>query len=357
VVDSLGGQPTHDFDLSTGFEPLRTEGQTCSTAGFSLLRCAPGLTCEDVSSSERCAINHAPVLDSIEAVRGGRSGDDLIVKVAGRDLNGNQRGGLLGVFDEAGEPVLVRSSTHNGPLDTHIIYAGIANSQKHVEFAGFFVVPDLFASFPQVHSVEYTLRDSDLAVSETLRRVVGQPAEKRLGEGCDWLVQADRCVEGAICLPDGSQGICEELASAREAVCLDAPTITVDAPFQGRWPSVGAPEGISLWETPTTCLDSSPEAGGYLRETVVRLSLAEALYDVTLRTSSPGNVADTALLLLPGCGVSDEELLACNDDTGVNSSVIELEMLPAGEYLLVVDAKRTSGSQGWTLLVTGQPAP
>jgi hypothetical protein len=66
-----------------------------------------------------------------------------------------------------------------------------------------------------------------------------------------------------------------------------------------------------------------------------------------LSTGRPGTTVDTIVTLLPGCtDAAITRPIGCNDDAFKSTtSLLTLNNVPAGEYLVVVDTWSTTGGR------------
>lgn len=358
VVDPREEREHIDLSLTLQLHPYRELGETCSVQPDRT--CAPGLTCDDVANKGRCVVNEAPHLDEVVAYRGGRSGDDLIVLLSGSDANGNSRSAHVGAYDEHGERVLIGDADRDGIPESPTMPLPVRNPPGQSTLIDTSAsIEGFFRAFPQVHTIEAWLMDLEIEVSNALTAHVAPQPRRAEGEACDWYAHEDLCPDDNVCAPVGeSDGTCRRLATMREERCATAIPVVVGEVLEARFPDASQRSSMSLWDAPLSCIDN-PAFGSQVGqiEGLASLSLAEPLYDAVITTEVSVGGFDTVLFLHQGCGTEGEPL-ACNDDSMGRSgpSRLTFDVLPAGDYLIVVDKRRQGGGH-WDLLVTGSTEP
>lgn len=347
-----------DFALDVNLHPYRQEGESCSIQPNRT--CAPGLTCDDLADKGHCLVNHPPVLAGVIGTRGGASGDDLIMLVSGFDPNGNATIAYARLYDEAGQPILVDDRNFDGIPDSYDLPLRSTHplgASTIIDFTS--SVEGFFRQFPEVATAEVWLVDREGLRSPSM--ATGFSPQERMGEweSCDWYNHRNLCEEGLVCFPiDQERSHCRQLSEMRADRCAGAVTIPVGERIEGRFPDGSIRSNMSLWDAPESCVEN-PIWGSQSRqlEGLARLSLDAPLTDVVITTEVSVSSFDTVLYIFPGCGLSGEPLV-CNDDAPGKKgpSRLTFDVLPAGDYLIVIDKRRQGGSH-WDLQVTGDPVP
>lgn len=358
VLDAREETDEISVSLTVQLHPYRQEGERCNTQPEGT--CAPGLTCDDISDKGRCLVNLPPVLENLVAYRGGPSGEDLVVVMSGGDPNGNAMNAIGFVFDQDGERVAVADRNFDGvPESYELPLPPNRNLGVSTAFEVSTSIHGFFVDFPQVTSLEAWLIDREFAASNRVQTGFVPQPRKSQGESCDWYTHRDLCLDGLRCAPlDEEHSQCRPLTELREERCLTAEPVTLGHHIEARFPDGTSRSSMSLWDAPLSCIDSHV-MGSHLGqiEALAKLSLDEPLYNVVITTEVAVGSFDTVLYLMPGCGTTDE-ILACNDDAveGRGPSRLTFDVLPPGEYLIVVDKRRQGGAH-WDLLVTGDAEP
>jgi hypothetical protein len=138
---------------------------------------------------------------------------------------------------------------------------------------------------------------------------------------------------------------CVAVSKLQANACSTAPTLD---PAKSRLTAFGRAEGVSLWDPPPGCGQTSAVSRP---EGVVRLHLGAAAPHLTITTALPETNFDTVLYLLPACAPAPLASAPCNDDTDGYTSTISADSVAAGDYLIVVDSSQATGG-GFGLSVT-----
>lgn len=351
AIDLPEGESEADVTIVAEFFPWKQEGESCGHIASG--RCAPGLTCDDISVFQRCKVNHAPVLDEALVLR---KGDDLSLVASGSDANGNTSHAIeVRFFDAEDVPLLVTDRDRDGTLDSDILVA-IADFDaiSDVAFLKTAWVDGFFQRHPEAVRAEVSMRDSEGFRSDWIATDILPLPEIAVGGSCDMRRRANHCEVDAVCRPDDTDTpVCQTLASVRQMRCDEAPLVTFGEEITGMVDRRET-DGFGHWDPPAACIDRDwPGVWHDAPEGLARLHLDEDVQNLVISTDIIGSM-DSVLYLLPGCGVDDLDPLACNDDLADTNfrSALFFDHLAAGDYLIVVDLREQSriGAR-WTLLV------
>jgi len=157
---------------------------------------------------------------------------------------------------------------------------------------------------------------------------------RAVGQACD-VYGFDVCNTTAVCAPGvpGATNTCKAKSQLAPAECNAAPELD---PAAGVDTVTGIADGPSLWDAPAGCSSGDTKNRP---EAVVKLHLASPAASLTVSTDEPGTNFDTVLYVLPACA-ADAAPIGCADDSPEASAagVLELELVPAGDYFVVIDS-------------------
>lgn len=185
--------------------PTRGEGEACDPGSRSSA-CAPGLRCS-AAPIPVCVQNTPPVLTGASALRTGRSGKDLYVKVTGTDPDADVTRIGLRAWDAQGRPVLLAGSGAGGApsqAETTVLTDDSVLGQQ--AFSTTLTWRGFFALFPLATRLETWFVDSGRLSSASSAMEPAMAPVRGLGEGCDVLEREDVCVTAALCR--GGPGLC-----------------------------------------------------------------------------------------------------------------------------------------------------
>jgi len=351
-VDLPEGVSEAEVTIVSDVFPYKAEGESCDLTNPSA-RCAPGLTCSDISVFRTCKVNEAPVLAAAQIFR---SGDDFSVLVEGSDPNGNQVPVIrLRFFDENDVALLVEDHDRDGIPDSDILIVrtDLAPGDS-TDFAWTAWVEGFFAAHPAAVRAEASVADREGVEAAWIDAPIAPLPVVAVGGACDRRERANRCEVDHVCYPDGDAGdVCRPLAAVREERCAAAPLVEAGVELEG-WVDRATADGRGHWDPPDACIDR-PLLGVWTGhpEGLARLHLPADARNVVISTDVVGSM-NSVLYLLPGCG-TDPAPLACSDDLGPTNvrSELQFDQLAAGDYLVVVDLREPSRvAAPWSLVVT-----
>ena len=352
LVDRAG-QFSAEKIVPVSTQPVRATGEFCDSARV-LDRCIAGDGCR--GSPAQCVDGVAPAITRIvyQEFRDPASTTtpkallSTRVLIEGTDLDEDVSILRLSFFDASNTPVAVAlGSAEDGKVTTFDLQSGIvsAGGKFFVEFKS--LGADFGTAVTKITAVPIDLKPrSGPAMSATRAAATARST----GQTCDPR-GFDVCAAGAVCQPNaaGTASTCVTVASARTQVCAASPLVQVSA---GTSSSITGLGKVSLWDPPAGCLGI--DATG-TPEGTVRLRLAKALTKLTLTTDRPGTTFDTVLYAFAACGDASKVALGCADDGATTSaSTLVVNNVPAGDYLVVVDALGGTTSGSFELGVTAE---
>lgn len=337
IIDADGGR-SNTVTVPLEPQPVKQLNELCDPT-FALDRCDFGLGC--YGDPATCHEGIAPELTRFAYLR---TDEGSVLLFEGLEPDNDLAAMHLEFLDSAGAPVLLDLDNDLTP-DSSSFDANAEGSSRDGEF--FFRV-DPSADFATlVAQVAATPVDRGAHEGPRLVSTLADPEVRASGQSCHPL-GFDTCAEGLVCSP-GTPGIpntCRNPSASRTQQCSAAGRIDPSRPNAG---AVGVAEGASLWDPPAGCAANEP----YGRpEGIAVLRLRTTATRLVITTDRPETNFDTILYLIPRCQSEPQPAIACDDDDPTTSaSTLELENVPAGEYLIVVDAYgATGGSFGLTVL-------
>lgn len=345
LVDATGLRSAA-LTATVAAQPERSVGESCDPASI-LDRCPASQGC--TGDPAVCAVGVAPEITRIGYVA---LDDEARVLIEGTEPDDDLKSILLEFFGSDGSPV-----------DLDLDSDGLPDANSFVVEADQNAVGSEPGSFVIALQTAGGIEEIVASMAATPRDVLDQVGERVevelatahiLGNGkpCD-PVGFEVCQANSVCAPGivGASNRCASHVPAQKDKCDDAPTLTPTAAGQlvAYLPAVGS----SLWEPPEGCASGDPQG---LAEAVVSLRLDEPAARLTLTTDLAGTDVDTVLYVLPeACPRQALNALGCNDDNDRSvASTLELEDVPTGDYLVVIDAWDTGGG-GVALGVTIEP--
>jgi hypothetical protein len=302
-------------------QEVLNQGDPCDET-YTENRCEPGLGCRE----GQCREGLPPEITKL-AYLNGQGGTRIVV--TGTEPEDDIDSVLVEFLDNAGLPVLVDLDSDQVPESDRFE----VNAQGSSDDGVFFVRLDPSAEFEsQVKQIAVTA--TDLADHEGTRKttkLVASPV-RSAGQGCDPR-GFDVCNANSACVQaaTGTTWSCRDKNQLRKAECAAAPELALDGT-----PLVGFADGASIFDAPLGCSSGDPTGRS---EGVVRLILESPAAKLTLSTNHPGTSFDTVLYLVRACGETADASLGCADESESSAAAtLELELVPAGNYLVVVDS-------------------
>jgi hypothetical protein len=338
AVEDARGDLSEEVTAPVSEQPQVELGAACDPAHIET-RCAPGYGCRGVPPA--CAEGRAPELVRVAYVRTDAGARILMTGTEPEDDLAVVR---LDFLDARGNPVAVDLDNDESPESESFDVEA-----EGLAYGGtFFLALDSTESFAaQVPRIAATARDMAGHVGATKTVNLAPPTTRGAAATCDPR-GFDVCAAGLACTPGDPavRNTCQRLTSLQPRVCREAPVLD---PAAGVDTVAGRTGGASLWDAPPVC-----SAGDPVRrpEGLALLRLRSAAASVTLSTAESGTNFDTVLYVLPGCAPDSAGALGCVDDTEDGAAaVLTLEMVPAGDYLVVVDSWGPEGGD-FVLTVT-----
>ncbi|MCC7382032.1 MAG: hypothetical protein IT384_09390 [Deltaproteobacteria bacterium] len=306
-------------------QPIRSAGESCDPESLRD-RCAHGLACRGAPPA--CVEGVAPVLARFSYLR---AAEGARILLAGRDPDDDVAAVRLDFLDGAGNPVTVDLDGD----DVAESASFVAQATEASQGGEFFLAIETGDGFEAVVArLAATVIDDGDRSSESVLAPLSVAPRRTRGQGCDPR-GFDACATGLVCSPGlvGAVNTCQDPTALRGALCRSHSRLEVaDASL---WIE-GEAEGVSLWDAPQGCAAHDPVERA---EGTVLLHLAAPVARLVLSTEHPETEFDTVLYLIDGCNATIGPILACNDDTRASvGSSLELTDVPAGDYLVVVDA-------------------
>ncbi len=322
--------------LASPFVAAEVEAQTVNNIGeacdpaYSASRCAPGLGCRE----SQCQEGLAPEVTKV-AYLNGQGGTRILV--SGTEPEDDIDSLLIEFLDLQGNSVTIDLDNDSVPESTNFVL----DAQSSSVDGKFFVRLDPSAEFEaQVKQIAVTARDlSDHEGAKKTAKLSASPV-RSAGQGCDPLGY-DTCNATSVCLAGatGTTWSCRDVNSVRKTECNAANVLLTDGT-----PIVGFASGASLFNPPTGC--SAGDSTGR-PEGLARLTLSAPAAKLTITTNLGRTAFDTVLYLVPACGETTAAPLGCADETPNVSAAatLELELVPAGTYLVVIDSWGPDGGE------------
>ncbi len=311
-------------------QPIRAPGESCDPAAV-VDRCETGKGC--YGDSPICQEGRAPEITRFAYVRTSTSPRILIEGTEPEDDLASLR---LGFLNSRGEAIQV-------DLDGDDLVDGDSLDLSLVGYArdgAFFVELEPIEGFDRlVPQLSASASDAVGHVGATQTAKAAVANKRNRGQSCDPR-GFDECASGTVCAPGivGRENKCELVNRYRDNELKAAPLLD---PAAGNVIFAGRVEGTSVFDVPVDCSAGDPTGRP---DAIAKLRLASPAARLTLTTVSPWTDFDTAVYLLPAEATSSEAALGCGDDSPAGSaSLLELENVPAGDYLVVVDSWNTYG--------------
>lgn len=309
-------------------QPVKALGEPCDPAK-ELDRCEYGYGCGGTPPT--CQEGKAPAITKLAyltfpegakiLVQGTEPEDDL----ATIDLD---------FLDKAGKPVTI-DLDNDGVPDASTFTVDAHGAAIDGAFVVVVQTAETFQAL--VAKVAATPADDHGHVGKTVTAAQAKPPVKAPGAVCS-PDGFDVCKEGSHCAPKAgtTAWTCQSTSALRKAACEGAPVIEMGASVSG------VASGASLWDAPVGCQGTDPTARP---EGLVRLHLETPLASLTLSTVHPGTNFDTVVYVFEGCGEAPAAApLACGDDSPEGgASLVTLEDLASGDYLIVIDSFDSAG--------------
>jgi len=322
--------------LASPFVAAEVKPQTVNNIGeacdpeYSANRCAPGLGCRE----SQCQEGLAPEITKL-AYLNGQGGTRILV--SGTEPEDDIDSLLIEFLDLQGNSVTIDLDNDEVPESTSFELAAQSSSVD----GKFFVRLDPSSEFEaQVKQIAVTPRDLFDHVGATKTSKLTASPVRSAGQGCDSLGY-DTCNATSVCMvgANGTTYTCRDVNSVRKTECAAAPVLLTDGT-----PIVGFASGSSLFDPPLGCSagDSKgrPEGGA-------RLALSSPAARLPLPTNLARTAFDTVLYLVAACGETAAAPLGCADETPDVSAAatLELDLVPAGSYLVVIDSWGPGGGE------------
>lgn len=314
-------------------QALRQLGDTCDPDVVAD-RCTGGLGCRGTPAT--CQEGVAPELTRVAFLKGTTADAGARILAQGTDPEEDIASLKVEFLDTAGAAVTVDLDNDEVPESTEFLVSAADAAFD----GGFFVRVDTAPGF-EILVPQVAITPIDAAGHQGARKTARLAATptRAAGQSCD-VNGFDACNASSVCTPGlaGVTNMCKLRSQLATAECKDAPVLTLDGA-----PLIGIVEGPSVWEAPASCSSGDPVGRP---ETVAKLHLDASLPRLTLSTALAGTNFDTVLYVLGGaCPVTPAEALGCADDDadGGAAATLVLENLPAGDYLVVVDAWGSTG--------------
>jgi hypothetical protein len=328
LVDATG-QKSDALKVDVGVQEVKNLGDACDSL-FVTSRCAPGLGCRD----GQCQEGLPPEITKV-AYLNGAGGTRIVVE--GTEPEDDIETLKIEFLDNQGNPVEIDLDNDDTP-ESQSFEVAAENTSRDGVFRILVTPTAEFAAMVQNIGVTAT----DAAGHEGARKTAKLTASpvRSAGQGCS-LYGFDACNTKSVCVPvpSGESGICKDVIAQRKAECAAAQPLPVDGSTV-----VGFASGPSLFDAPALCSASDPVGRP---EGVYRLVLEAPVSKLTISTDHPETNFDTVVYVVPACGETDAAPLGCADETGLQSAAgtLELSLVPAGEYLVIVDSWGPDGGQ------------
>jgi hypothetical protein len=329
VLVDAAGQVSAAVKADIGVQEVKALGDACDPA-FVESRCAPGLGCRD----GQCQEGLAPEVDKV-AYLNGAGGTRIVVE--GTDPEDDVQSLKIEFLDSQGNPIEVDLDNDETPesqsFDVAAEGAGVDGR--------FRVRIDPTPEFEsQVTNIGVTATDAAGHVGARKTAKLTASPVRSAGQGCD-LNGFDACNSKSVCVaaPSGDAGTCKDVIAQRKAECGLSASLPTDGTMV-----VGFAQGASLFDAPATCSAGDPVGRP---EGLFKLSLEAPAAKLILSTNHPQTGFDTVVYLVAACGETTAPALGCADETTNTSAAatLELELVPAGEYLVVVDSWGPDGGE------------
>lgn len=309
-------------------QPVKALGEPCDPAK-ELDRCEYGYGCGGTPPA--CQEGKAPAITKLAyltfpegakiLVQGTEPEDDL----AAIDLD---------FLDKAGKPVTI-DLDNDGVPDASSFSVDAHGAAVDGAFVVVVQTAETFQTL--VAKVAATPSDDHGHMGKAVTAAQTKPPVKALGAVCS-PDGFDLCKDESLCAPKAgtTAWTCQSANALRKAACEAAKLIEVGSTVSG------VATGASLWDAPVGCQGTDPTGRP---EGLARLHLQTPLASLTLSTGHPGTNFDTVVYVFEGCGDAPAAVpLVCGDDSlAGGASLVTMEDVAAGDYLIVIDSFDTAG--------------
>lgn len=332
ALEDAAGHRSNTQTLNFIEQPVLGFGDTCDPT-HRRDRCESGFGCRGEPAT--CLEGLPPTITRFAYLS---NHDERRILVEGNEPDDDMYAVHLEFFDENDEAAYI-DLDGDGTTDTATFDAfPVVN-----EFGSYFVeLYPITTSVSQVVRIAATPVDAFGNEGERVVTELDEILERDWNQGCDPR-GFDVCTSMATCVPGvvGASNKCGAPNQARQGQCEDA--VTLYAP-DGNLEHYGYSNGTSLWEPSSDCVN---ESGFDAPEEVVILELSRGLPSLTLSTDFPNTDFDTVLYVMEGiCPApgANARYLGCVDDSAEGlRSTLSLSNVPAGQYLVIVDAYGSRG--------------
>jgi hypothetical protein len=306
-------------------QPVRDDGECCDPTAVAD-RCKDGRGCH--GDPPTCGEGAAPEITRFAYVRTSTSPRILIEGTEPEDDLATIR---IGFLSTRGEPISVDLDGDDTP-DGDSFDFGVEDQARDGTF--FLEINPIEGFDVEVPQLSATATDGHGHTGATQVAKAAVATKRNRGQTCDPR-GFDACASGTACFPGivGVDNRCEILSRIRDLELAAAPVLD---PALGLAVAVGRAEGASVFDVPVDCSTGDPVDRP---EAIVKLHLASPAARLTLSTIGPWTDFDTVVYLLPDSATSSANALGCGDDSPAGAaSLLEIENVPAGDYLVVVDS-------------------
>lgn len=324
------GLESEEQVVAIATQPILASGESCDPSGQAN-RCEDGKGCH--GEPPVCADGVAPEIGRFAYLRTSTSPRILIEGTEPEDDLTQLR---LDFLDSRGQPVSVDLDGDDNPDASFFEFDVVGYAIDGTFFVEIAPIEGFDTLVPQLSAVA-TDAAGNAGGSQQAKAAI--PGKRSRSQSCDPR-GFDICGSGLVCMPGivGLANKCETLSRTRDAKLDVAPVLD---PALGRTVFVGRAEGSSVLDAPVDCSAGDPTGRP---EGIAKLHLAAAATRLTLSTESPWTDFDSTVYLLPADATSSAGALGCGDDSPSGSaSLVELENVPAGDYLVVVDSWNSVG--------------
>ncbi len=328
LVDATGRE-SESVKVDVGVQEVKNLGDACDP-DFVVSRCAPGLGCRD----SQCQEGLAPEVTKV-AYLNGTGGIRIVVE--GTEPEDDIKSLKIEFLDSQGNPIEVDLDNDETP-ESQSFDVAAENASQGGTFRIQVTPTEEFAAAVQNIGVTATDAAGHVGARKTAK-LTASPV-RSAGQGCS-LYGFDACNAKSVCVPapTGESGTCKDVIAQRKLECAAAQTLPVDGSTV-----VGFASGPSLFDAPALCSAGDPVGRP---EGVYRLVLEAPASKLVISTDHPETSFDTVVYVVPECGETDAAPLGCADETGLQSAAgtLELSLVPAGDYLVIVDSWGPDGGK------------
>jgi len=352
LIDRLGAG-SNTIDAAIGAQTVAAAGASCD-ATFVLNRCGEGLGCKGAGTATTCSPGEAPKITKV-----GYFDDELgrRIVIEGTDADADVAKYTVRFLAEDGTTA-VPYDLDADPSTMSVSSLTVVNGESAGQTSFFFRVTPDQEFVKLVKRVGITVSDARASTAvptntstELVSEVIKAATARASGAACT-LHGFDVC-KGAmplVCSPQGNDGVCKTVSSARTAACNTAPSLI---PGSNMLSVRGKLSGASLWDS----LDCSPDVKNQ-PDAVVKFNLATDAAKVTLTTDFAYTSFNSELTLFrsPGGGCGDippnQPVSWCATDAYTDGLIsgpqptMVVENLAAGSYFVLVDSFPSFESTG-----------